>query len=86
MTKQFHKPTVQFPLTPFIFAYIEVAYNKVQTYDDFVNFIHACFSESEATSNEVRSKAYQSLGQALYSCEVGESYESKSIEILIENL
>lgn len=86
MSKQFHKPTVRFPSTPFIFAYIEVAYNKVQTFDDFVKFIHACFSESEATSNKVRSKAYQSLGKALYGCEVGESYESKSIQILIESL
>lgn len=83
MQKQFVKPEIKFPAFPLIFIWLESAYNKVETMSDFVTFINGCFNEAEITKNDVKKKAYSNLANALYSIEVGTSFESKKLEISI---
>lgn len=83
---RFTKPDIKFPMFPFIYAYIESAYNKVETYQDFVKFIHGCMDEAERTKNSMRKSAYTTIANALYSVETNVSFESKSLEILIDKL
>ncbi|WP_445453138.1 hypothetical protein [Flavobacterium sp. 25HG05S-40] len=78
----FTKPAVNFPTFPAIFIWIRVAYNKVETYEQFADFIHECMSIAEETTNEVKRNAYQGIANALYSREANKSYESKHLEIL----
>lgn len=84
--EQFIKPAVKFPLFPFIYAYIETAYNKVETMEDYVSFINYCFNEAETTKNDVKRAAYNSVASHLYSLEVGKTFESKEIELIILDL
>lgn len=86
ITKKFIKPEIKFPLFPTIFMYIDCDYRKVKTYSDFVGFINHCFNEADASKNEVRKQAYQSIANALYSTETNTSYESKDIELLVNTL
>jgi hypothetical protein len=83
---EFYKPDINFPMFPFVYAYIESAYLKVKTYQDFVEFIHGCMNEAELSKNSVRKSAYTSIANALYSIETNMSFESKSIEILVQKL
>ena len=82
----FIKPDIKFPMFPIIFSYIEYAYNKVENYADFVDFINICFNQAEATKNNVKKQAYTNIANALYSIETNVAYESKSIELLVEKL
>jgi len=82
----FHKPDIKFPVFPFIYCYIESAYIKVRTYQDFVEFIHKCMNEAERTKNSVRQAAFTTIANALYSIETNMSFESKALEMLIEKL
>lgn len=86
MSQTFIKPYIKFPMFPFIFSYIEYAYNKVENYTDFVDFITICFNQSEITKNDVKKQAYTTIANALYSIETNVAYESKSIEFLVEKL
>lgn len=86
MLKTFIKPDIKFPMFPFIYAYIESAYNKVETYQDFTTFIHGCLSEAEITKNDQKQIAYTSIANALYSIETSISFESKSLELLVAKL
>lgn len=83
---EFSKPDINFPMFPFVYAYIESAYIKVRTYQDFVEFIHGCMNEAEITKNNVRKSAYTTIANALYSIETNVSFESKALEILVEKL
>lgn len=83
---EYHKPDINFPMFPFVYAYIESAYNKVETYQDFTAFIHGCMNEAEITKNNVRQAAYTKIASALYSIETNVSFESKALEILVEKL
>jgi hypothetical protein len=83
---QFSKPDIKFPMFPFVYAYIESAYNKVNNYQEFTAFIHGCMNEAERTKNDVRKEAYTTIANALYSVETNFSFESKAIEILVEKL
>ena len=83
---EFNKPDINFPIFPFVYAYIESAYIKVKTYQDFVSFIHGCMDEAEITKNNVRKAAYTTIANALYSVETNVSFESKGLEILIQKL
>jgi len=83
---QFHKPDIKFPMFPFVYAYIESAYNKVESFQDFTAFIHGCMNEAERTKNNVRKAAYTTIANALYSVETKVSFESKALEILVEKL
>lgn len=83
---QFHKPDINFPMFPFVYAYIESAYSKVNTFQDFIAFIHDCMSEAEITKNSVRKEAYTRIANALYSIETNVSFESKALEILVQKL
>lgn len=83
---EFHKPDVNFPMFPFVYAYIESAYLKVETYQDFVEFIHGCMNEAEKTKNNVRKAAYTTIASALYSIETNVSFESKGLELLVQKL
>lgn len=83
---KFSKPDIKFPMFPFVYAYIESAYIKVETYQDFVAFVHGCMNEAEITKNNVRKAAYTTIANALYSVETNVSFESKALEILIEKL
>ena len=82
----FTKPEVQFPKFPLIFMYIEHAYQRVETYPEFVDFIHGCLSEAENTKNKIKQEAYQNIAFALYGAENNVSYENKSLELLIKNI
>jgi hypothetical protein len=84
--QQFIKPSVKFPLFPFIYAYIELAYNKVETMEDYVSFVNYCLNEAETTKNDVKRAAYNSVASVLYSLEVGKTFESKEIELKIMEL
>lgn len=86
MPKTFIKPDVKFPMFPFIYAYIESAYNKVETYQDFTTFIHGCMNEAEITKNNIKQMAFSNIANALYSIETNVSYESKSLELLVAKL
>lgn len=86
MPKTFIKPDIKFPMFPFIYAYIEGAYNKVETYQDFTTFIHGCLNESETTENDVKKLAYSTIANSLYSIETKIAFESKELELLIEKL
>lgn len=86
MQTTYIKPEVKFPMFPMIFSYIETAYSKIETMSDFVEFINGCFNEAEKTKNEVKKQAYTTIANALYSVEVGTSFESKKIELLIQKL
>lgn len=83
---EYHKPDINFPMFPFVYAYIESAYIKVKTYQDFVEFIHGCMNEAEVSKNNVRKAAYTTIANALYSVETNVSFESKGLEILIQKL
>lgn len=86
MSKTFIKPDIKFPMFPFIYAYIEGAYSKVETYQDFTAFIHGCMNEAEITKNNIRQMAFSNIANALYSIETNVSYESKSLELLVAKL
>lgn len=86
INSEFSKPDINFPMFPFVFAYIESAYIKVKTYQDFVEFIHGCMDEAERTRNNVRKAAYTTIANALYSVETNVSFESKALEILVQKL
>lgn len=83
MSSTYVKPQVIFPMFPLIFRYIECAYNKVETMSDFVDFVNGCLNEAETTKNSVKKSALTTIANALYSVEVGTSYESKKLEISI---
>jgi hypothetical protein len=83
---EFHKPDIKFPMFPLVYAYIESAYIKVKTYQDFTAFIHGCMNEAEVSKNSVRKAAYTTIANALYSVETNVSFESKGLEILIQKL
>jgi hypothetical protein len=83
---EFSKPDIKFPMFPFVYAYIESAYLKVETYQDFTAFIHGCMNEAEITKNNVRKAAYTTIANALYSVETNVSFESKALDILVEKL
>lgn len=83
---EFNKPDINFPMFPFVYAYIESAYIKVKTYQDFTEFIHGCMNEAERTKNSVRKAAYTTIANALYSVETNVSFESKALEILVQKL
>lgn len=83
---EFAKPDIKFPMFPMVYAYIQSAYNKVETYQEFTTFIHKCMDESERTKNNVRKAAFTSIANALYSVETNMSFESKAIEILVQKL
>jgi len=83
---EFSKPDINFPMFPFVYAYIESAYIKVETYQDFVAFVHGCMNEAETTKNNVRKAAYTTIANALYSVETNVSFESKALEILVQKL
>lgn len=85
-TNVFYKPEIKFPMFPFIYAYIEAAYNKVTTYDEYVSFIHGCMNEAETTKNKVKKRALDSISKSLFSIETGFSFESKAIELMVEKL
>ncbi|RKS00462.1 hypothetical protein [Flavobacterium sp. 102] len=85
MKSKFTKPAVSFPTFPAIFIWIKSDYNKVETYEQFANFIHECMTRAEVTTNEVKSAAYQRIANALYSSDTNTSYESKQLEILINS-
>ena len=84
-TKTFTKPEVHFPTFPAIFLWIEADYNKVDTYEQFTDFIHKCMTVAETTSNEVKSAAYTRIANALFSSDTNISFESKNLEILANN-
>jgi len=83
MNQPYTKPAVAFPMFPLIFRYIESAYDKVETMADFVTFVNGCFDEAERTKNDVKKMALTAIANALYSVEVGTSYESKKLELSI---
>jgi len=82
----FHKPDIKFPVFPFIYCYIESAYRKVETFEDYTEFIHKCMNEAEVSGNNVRRSAFTTIANALYSIVTNVSFESKALEILIEKL
>jgi hypothetical protein len=86
MKNTFVKPHINFPMFPLIYAYIESAYNKVTDFESFTKFIHDCLNEAETTNNEVKKTALNSVAKALYGKEIGCSYESKSIELIVNCL
>lgn len=86
MQTTYMKPEIKFPMFPLIFSYIETAYSKVETMNDFVEFVNGCFNEAEKTKNEVKKNAFTTIANALYGVEVGVSFESKKIELLIQKL
>jgi len=86
MKNTFYRPDINFPMFPFIYAYIESAYNKITNYESYVNFIHGCLNEAETTKNEVKKTAYNNIAKALYGQDVGSSYESKEVEIIVNQL
>lgn len=86
MAKVFVKPDVKFPMFPAIYMYIEYAYNKVETYADFVEFINGCLNKAETTHNEVKRIAYTSIASSLYATETNMSFESKAVELFVEKL
>jgi len=86
MENTFSKPNIKFPMFPVIYSYIEYAYNKVECYSDFVDFISICFNEAERTKNDVKKQAYTSIAESLYSVETNISYSSKKLELNIEKL
>lgn len=86
MSKVFIKPEIKFPMFPAVFMYIEYAYNKVETYSDFVDFINGCLNEAEMTKNDIKRMAYSTIATSLYGMETNISFESKNIELLVEKL
>lgn len=82
----FAKPDIKFPVFPFVYCYIEHAYNKIETFQDFTEFIHKCMNEAERTKNNVRKAAFTNIANALYSIETNMSFESKAVEILVQKL
>jgi len=85
-TKTFTKPDIKFPMFPMIFNWIESAYSKVETYDQFVDFVAGCMTEAENTKNDVKRSAYTMIANSLYAIETNVSYESKGLEILVQGL
>jgi len=83
---EFIKPDIKFPMFPFIYSYIENAYNKIGCYSEFVDFISICFNEAERTKNDVKKQAYTNIAESLYSIETNISYSSKKLELNIEKL
>lgn len=84
--KTFTKPHVKFPMFPIIFNWIESAYNKVETYEQFTDFVHGCMNEADNTKNDVKKQAYTTVANSLYGIETNVSYESKGLEILVQAL
>ena len=80
--KNFIKPTIVFPTFPAIFIWIKADYEKVNTYGQYVDFIHKCLTYGDTSVNPVRKDVYQKLASALFAVETNISFESKGIEIL----
>ena len=70
------KMHIKFPAFPVIYGWIESAYEKCQSLEDYIKFYEYCLDESEITHNKIKKEAYQATAQIVYSKLCGRSYES----------
>lgn len=80
MENTFVKPDLILPQSPFINRYIVADYQKVNTLEDFNNFITNGLNTIETTKNEVKRNAWQIAVFSLYSMVTGVSYQTKKFQ------
>ena len=79
------KMDLQFPKFPIIYLWIQTAYDKCSTEEDYKDFMWECFDIAHDTQNEVKKQAYYNTACVVYSKLTGKSWEAlnKSIEAWI---
>ena len=72
------KMEIKFPSTPLIYTWIESDYNKCESYEDYISFIHKCFNIADNTTNRVKEKTYIDTANTVYCLLTGLSYDSNN--------
>ena len=72
----FLKPDISINSGPFISKYILSDYKKVNTFEEFIGFMHKYIEEIQTTKNNVKKEAYIRVIYPLFSMITDNSYQS----------
>lgn len=70
------KMDLSFPAFPIIYMWIQNAFDKCETMQDYKDFVLNCINEAKETKNQVKQEAYLTTAHVVFSKISGKSLES----------